>query len=1205
MLSKDKVSHENIFVQAKRSEKKYEWVKAAAFYEQAMDIAEKMDFLDMGEVEQRIGYSLYQAAFQAEIQGEFRVRMQLAAKAYEKAAEFFEKTKGGLRLSAKALHCKAMIAYISYWLSHNPSAKSELLDECWRLEEEALNVYDEVGDQLGAGRTCIELATFLVNRLDLEFDIQMRKKILDEALSAGERAIQIFSRAKDERELARAYYVTSVLYICAVLSSWLETKRRIFKQKAFDYAKNAIRISESVSDKFLLGKSTVALGFAELDLGAGSEAASVLFKKAIKYGIETKDQRILAAAFDGLASSIRWSMEYEEDPEKLKKMSKQCEKYATEAIDRSILINDNAGIRHSYSFGYVQNYVELARREINLEVRYELLKKAVAIGKQGLKHAQRTGSTHAIYHSSYGLLQALYTLSSMEIGAEKKQLLEEAMALGERLICYDRQLRPCYILPQAWSYNALALILFELSKIEKSKERRKELLKKSISHMEEGITILQRYVASYPRKELFAWLSRFYAELGNILNQLYRETTEKIILRKLIESYQNTAEVGRKADFFSRVAEAYWKIAKLHTQYGDHVKAAQSFEHASKSYLRAAKKVPQLKLFYQDYAAYMRAWEEIERAKHNHLAKCYEQAKKHYKKAANILGLTRRWTYLSSNYLAWAKLEEAENASQKIQSKKAKDLFLDAAKLFMEAKKTIKVKLDDIEAGDERKMATDLIKASDLRHEYCLGRIAMEEAVILERHGKQTAGSEKYEEAIEKFQKIAEEQTEQNPKELKLIIILCQAWQKMLIAEKKTSPALYKEAAKLFEQARENALDHQTSLIALANSCLCKALEAGAKFEITRDTKTYLTAKKHMEACASHFIKANFETASTYAKAITRLFDAYMYMSKAETETLPRKRAQYYEMAEKLLQASSTLYEKAKHLEKSKKVQRLLKSVKEDRKLAISLAEMRRTPTTASIARSFLPPNPTYEKAVGLERFERASVEAYLTAPKEVTVGDELDIRLDIVNVAKNFGLLVRIENLVPLSFRIKNAPSQYDIERCSINMKGKKLEPLIVESITLSLQATEVGVVNLSPRIVYVNDVGKFKVCKIDPVTITVYPRLSFEFKVKTAEKVFDYLIRAFQEDYMKRKMSAEKSGWRTMMDIVKYAKVPKSSIYGTRRHPSKAISELKRRGLVEIRVFPGERGRGGRILKMRIAYEKETIKRLIDKNVMKIKEK
>ena len=40
---------------------------------------------------------------------------------------------------------------------------------------------------------------------------------------------------------------------------------------------------------------------------------------------------------------------------------------------------------------------------------------------------------------------------------------------------------------------------------------------------------------------------------------------------------------------------------------------------------------------------------------------------------------------------------------------------------------------------------------------------------------------------------------------------------------------------------------------------------------------------------------------------------------------------------------------------------------------------------------------------------------------------------------------------------------------------------------------------------------------------------------------------------------------------------------------------------GLVEIRVFPGERGRGGLIQKVRVSYEKETIARLVDERVMK----
>ncbi len=90
-----------------------------------------------------------------------------------------------------------------------------------------------------------------------------------------------------------------------------------------------------------------------------------------------------------------------------------------------------------------------------------------------------------------------------------------------------------------------------------------------------------------------------------------------------------------------------------------------------------------------------------------------------------------------------------------------------------------------------------------------------------------------------------------------------------------------------------------------------------------------------------------------------------------------------------------------------------------------------------------------------------------------------------------------------------------------------------------------------------------------------------------------------------MKRRLALEKSGWRTFVQIKENAKVPKSSIYGTIKRRGYAISELERRGLVETRIFPGERGRGGRINKARISYEKETIKRYVDEQVMKIKEK
>jgi hypothetical protein len=329
-----------------------------------------------------------------------------------------------------------------------------------------------------------------------------------------------------------------------------------------------------------------------------------------------------------------------------------------------------------------------------------------------------------------------------------------------------------------------------------------------------------------------------------------------------------------------------------------------------------------------------------------------------------------------------------------------------------------------------------------------------------------------------------------------------------------------------------------------------------------------------------------------------------MYMSKAETEMKPEKKALFFQMAKKLLQASASSYKKANHPEKSEEVERILKSVEEGRQLALSLTKVLHAPTITP-ATAFSTQALTRERAVGLEKFEHANVEGKLTVTEGITIGEELEIQLDLVNVAKNFGLLIRLDKMVPLGFTVTAFQAQYSMESGSINMKGKRLEPFKVESIKLRLQATEAGVVNLSPQVIYVDDVGKFKVCKPEPVSVTIHPKLTFRFKTKAAENIFNFLTKSFVQDYMRKKISLEMSGWRTLMQIVRHGNVPKSQVYGSRRHRGHAISELETRGLIEMRVFLGERGRGGKIAKARISYKKETIKRYVDKHVMKNGEK
>ena len=81
------------------------------------------------------------------------------------------------------------------------------------------------------------------------------------------------------------------------------------------------------------------------------------------------------------------------------------------------------------------------------------------------------------------------------------------------------------------------------------------------------------------------------------------------------------------------------------------------------------------------------------------------------------------------------------------------------------------------------------------------------------------------------------------------------------------------------------------------------------------------------------------------------------------------------------------------------------------------------------------------------------------------------------------------------------------------------------------------------------------------------------------------------------------EKAGWRSLMDLTRGLKLPRSAVYMSGGRKGPALSELEKRGLVEARIFPEERGRGGEITRVRVAYENAIVKRLLDQMVMENK--
>ena len=123
------------------------------------------------------------------------------------------------------------------------------------------------------------------------------------------------------------------------------------------------------------------------------------------------------------------------------------------------------------------------------------------------------------------------------------------------------------------------------------------------------------------------------------------------------------------------------------------------------------------------------------------------------------------------------------------------------------------------------------------------------------------------------------------------------------------------------------------------------------------------------------------------------------------------------------------------------------------------------------------------------ERFGHANVQLSLMVPRKVQVGEEFEMRLDLINVGRKPGLLVKIEGVTLLEFKFPHLPSFCNLQEGSLAIKEKSVGPFQVETVKLKLKATKAGSYNLTPEVVYVDDLGKTKTFKANLITVTAQP--------------------------------------------------------------------------------------------------------------------
>jgi hypothetical protein len=1092
-MAEEKGGPESLLSRAKALEKEYDWLGAADSYGSELEALPKDDLLGIGRVQEEAAHALFRAAMQAENIEEFGGRLRKSEMQYENAKRSYVKAISPAS-SARINRCEAMIAYLGFWQISDVITKKKAVNEAWSLARKAMDGFGE-NESFELARTYNEL--FLSSFLSIYFsdDQQARTTILREAIGYGEKVAALLSDTESRDELVRVLVITSECLVAlnglrALSSEEFDSNH----EKAAQHWRRAAELSEETA---LEQKAS-----ADLIVGLGEilwKDFEQLAKKQLEYVKKTRDRLAIGATLGILAFYNTWSSYGKDDPEEVNALLEEASRYVEEGKREFgrigfVTPNNFGGIWLSSPSQWWYHRAKFLL-ETDLKKKREWAKKSLEAAMSESVLAEKSGYPGFADSSNWALGTTMTGLAQTETNKkDKAKLLEDA--IGH----LKESLRVSYLFESgdSWSLGSLCCLLaeteLEFAETTDDIESRKASLDTSISHMKEGLGLYTTYesipsLADLLDEAALTIVAERWRVFGRVLRRSHTLSNDRETLVSSAAAFEKAAEFDEKADLPSRVAESLWEAARTFDDLGEHLKASERFGEASQQYEKAANKIKSLSLLYKDQSLYMKAWSEIEKARYHHARQDPASAKEHYNRAAELLESTGKWSLLSTNYFAWAQVEDAEDLSQRERCKESIDAFGEAARLFKDSESKMHEQSFRIESTEERQLVEMLIDAADHRQGLCKARIALEEARSLDKEGKLGSASEKYGLVAEMFAKIKQGLTaDQDQKEIELIITLSKAWKAMAKAEAESSPELYEEAAHLFDEAKNLSPGDRAKNMALGHSRLCMALGAGARYADTSDSALHTAAARNLESAAKYYLKADLQSAAEYAKASKLLFDSYAYVNRASSEEDQEKKTKLYTMAEKVLQASVSSYEKAGQPGRKEQVLKILAKVKEDRELAMSLAEVFLAPDIVSTTMAFSSPAPTHETAVGLDRFEHADVQATMIAkPKELHVGQELSLEIELVNAGRGPAQLTKVEGTVPKGFVIVQEPEKYRMEDSQINLRGRRLDALKTEDVRLVLKSTAKGNFTLKPRIIYLDESGTFKSCEPVPIEVSV----------------------------------------------------------------------------------------------------------------------
>jgi len=1094
-------SSDSLLKEANSLELKHEWRDASETYSKALALCPKSDYSQMGLLHESCGLSLHRWSFTANERDEFLLRTERAVEQY-KEAKLAHGKAGGELSACRQRRCDAMLSLLGYWATEGANHKKNLLKESWSNAVEALSELEMQNAREEFGSTFNLLSIAAVISYNYDDTAAAREEHLKQLMSFSEKAIKFLSGKDSPSELAKAY-ATAGAVTSAIGKDFADFgKKDELDLKAWNYWLRGRELSE---DEMLFD-----IPFPSMLQGWPS-ACSIderrkISEKAKLLAERTGDNWLMGFVMNNLAARYMMMSESEEEASGRETLVTRALEYAR----RSKKCFDIMGfVSTDISQIWVQVpeagfYNQLWSQETDPKKRRDLMEKAYEHTVEQTKMASESKYPDVEAAARFMLGILLTEMGKKEPSFERKRMyLTRASEHLEKAAASDVSLHPNLYYLHGIDLSCLADAGFELAAIMEKGAERISTLREAVVRKRDALTLSERHllVVQDNNPNVWAGMGEARHKMGEWAIQLYELSPDLNDLVIVADAYDKSVEWYTKAGNPGRIAESNWRAAQSYDMMGEFQKASERFAKASDGYRMAGGSIPHLKQLYDDYAIYMQAWGEIERARYCHSRQEPSLAGKCYEKAASLHASTTRWSYLAPNYHAWAILEKAEDLSRAEKCEESIGAFEEASAKFAESKTALSEHLPRIEDPEELLMVRKLEKGAEIRRGYCSARTCLEEAKVLQRRGDPLGSSERYGVAVERFQDLSKElESDLDRKECGLTIALARAWQVMARAEAESSSQLYEEASRLFEEAKNLSPGDKGKLLAMGHSRFCKALEAGIRFADTRDPALYATAIKHLDSAANHYARAGAESASEYSRASKLLFDAYASMDRAGQETDHEKKAKAYLAVEKILEASAAGFGQAEQPGKKDQVLRLLESVKRERELAVSLTELFHAPLVASSTASFASPTPTYEQPVGLERFEHADIQANLIAPKKDLKMDEyLEMEIELVNAGRGPAQLIKLQDLVPKGFTLREEPEGYRMEDSCLNLRGKRLDPLKTEGIKLVLKPTQRGQFALRPRVLYLDESGKYKSHEPEPMMVTV----GIETTASSADKV------------------------------------------------------------------------------------------------------